>query len=565
MRIFLCVALLSVLWWGVGCGSTGSGPTGPSGQVADSATTESSAGDSSALADGATASSSQEAESNRELATEPARMTSSPADVATGGSPVRAAASASPASSSLESQSPAEATTSVSPELPALTNLWTRKTGVDWPHFLGPNRDSKSSETGLITPWPAEGPRIVWQQPVGTGYGIGSISQGRYYHFDRIDRDGMGWARCRCLRAETGEELWNFEYPTEYEDILGYNNGPRCSPVIDGPRLYLFGAEGLLHCLQAADGKLLWKVDTTRKYGVVQNFFGVGSTPVIEGDLLLCMVGGSPPGSPELYSSGGQVEGNGSGIVAFNKFTGEVVYQITDELASYASPQLATIDGRRWCFMFCRGGLVGFEPTTGQVDFQYPWRATLLESVNASTPIVVNNQVFISETYQIGSSLLAVKPGGFEVVWKDSRQTRDKAMKTHWNTAIYVDGFLFGCSGRNPPDADLRCIRWDTGEVQWIHEEPLESRERSSLLYVDGHFIALGEYGSLKLVKANPERYELVSEVILRRPEPAPSPTFGPLPLLKYPAWAAPILSHGLLYVRGDDRLVCLEVIPQAE
>jgi len=443
---------------------------------------------------------------------------------------------------------------------PELESLWTRRRGTDWPQFLGPQRNGKSTETGLITPWPANGPRIVWEREVASGYGIGSISRGRYFHFDRTDDRLGGRARLVCCNAETGEELWKFEYETDFEDQLGYNNGPRCSPVIDGNRVYIYGAEGMLQCLRASDGELLWKLDTVAKYGVVQNFFGVGSTPVVDGNLLICMVGGSPPGSPRLYDSGGDLDGNGTGIVAFDKFTGDEVYRITDELASYASPQLATINGRRWCFMFCRGGLVGFEPQTGKVDFHYPWRSQMLESVNASTPVVVDNQVFISETYQIGSSLLAVRPGGYDVIWKDEQRSRDKAMKTHWNTAIHVDGYLYGCSGRNPPDADLRCIRWSDGQVMWIQQEPLATRERSSLLLVDGHFVVLGEYGSLKLVRATPERYELVSEANLLRNDES-HPAFGPRPLLKYPAWAAPILSHGLLLVRGDDRVVCLELI----
>jgi len=437
-------------------------------------------------------------------------------------------------------------------------NLWTRSRGIDWPNFLGPNRDSKSPETGIISPWPPEGPRVVWQRALGTGYGIGSISQGRLYHFERQGNK----ATLLCLRAETGDELWRFQYPTDYEDLLGYNNGPRCSPVLDGDRVYLYGAEGMLHCLQALDGKLIWQVDVNKKYGVVQNFFGVGSTPIVEGDLLICMVGGSPPGSPGLYESGGQVEGNGSGIVAFDKLTGAVKYQLTDELASYSSPQVTAIDGRRWCFVFARGGLVGFDPITGQVDFQFPWRSPKLESVNAATPVVVGNEVLISETYSIGSALLAAKPGGYEVVWQDDpHPRREKSLMTHWNTGVYLDGHLFACSGRNPPDADLRCIEWKTGKVKWIEQRPQETRERTSLLYVDGHFVELGEYGSLRLLKANPEKYEMISEVMLVRE--TTNPAFGPTPLLRYPCWAAPILSHGLLYVRGDDRLVCLELIPE--
>ncbi|HAA71224.1 MAG: hypothetical protein CMJ70_00700 [Planctomycetaceae bacterium] len=442
-----------------------------------------------------------------------------------------------------------------------LSNLWTRQTGQDWTTFLGPTGDSKSAETGIVAPWPKEGPKLVWTRRVGTGYGIGSTSRGRYYHFDRWDprpRAPSGKARLTCMHAETGKELWRFEYDTQYEDLLGYNNGPRCSPVIEGNRVYIYGAEGMLHCLRANDGKPIWNVNTVKKYGVVQNFFGVGSTPVIEGDLLICMVGGSPPGSPQLYASNGNVDGNGSGVVAFNKYTGKEVYKITDELASYASLKTTSIDGRRWGLAFCRGGLVGFEPSSGKVHFQYPWRSRMLESVNASMPVVNGNDILVSECYQIGSSLLTIKGNGYEVTWKDDRRKREKALRAHWNTPIYLDGYLYGCSGRNKPDADLRCIEWKTGKVKWVKVFPGFLRERSSLLYVDGHFIYQGELGVLRLIKANPEKYDVVSEVVLRDPDEKEQPRA----LLREPCWAAPILSHGLLYVRGDERLACLELIP---
>jgi outer membrane protein assembly factor BamB len=443
-----------------------------------------------------------------------------------------------------------------------LPNIGTRSRGADWPSFLGPTGDSKSTETGMVVPWTEGKPRIVWQEELGIGYGIGSVAAGRYFHFDRFDRRaGFGSARLTCREAETGKELWRFEYVSVYEDMLGYNNGPRASPVIDGNRVYIFGVEGMLHCLRATDGHVLWKVSTTEKFGVMQNFFGAGSTPAIFGDLLICMIGGSPPNSPSLYNSNGNIQGNSSGIVAFNKFTGAVEYSVTNELASYASTKLATIDGRPWCFMFCRGGLVGLDPRNGKVDFEYPWRAELLESVNASTPVVVGNEVFITETYQIGSSLLAVKPGGYEVVWSDEQKGRDKSFRAHWNTPIHVDGYLYGCTGRNSGDAHLRCIEWKTGKVMWSEE----TLTRSSLLYVDGHFVCLGEHGVLVLLKVNPEKCEIVSTLTLRSKEPGEDPVDGGKPrLLKYPCWSAPILSHGLMYVRGDDRVVCLDVIPES-
>jgi hypothetical protein len=209
---------------------------------------------------------------------------------------------------------------------------------------------------------------------------------------------------------------------------------------------------------------------------------------------------------------------------------------------------LATIGGRRWCFVFARGGLIGMEPATGKVDFHYPWRAKILESVNASNPIVVGEQVFISETYGPGSSLLRVKPGGYDVIWTDAPKRRNKSMQCHWNTPIYHDGYLYGCSGRHPNEAELRCVELATGKVMW--SQP--GLTRSSLLMVDGHFLCLSEIGQLLLLKVNPQKFELVSALD------------GRDILLEYPCWAAPILSHGLLYVRGKDRLVCLELIPIA-
>jgi outer membrane protein assembly factor BamB len=247
-----------------------------------------------------------------------------------------------------------------------------------------------------------------------------------------------------------------------------------------------------------------------------------------------------------------ELKGNGSGLVAFDKLTGEVRYRVTDELASYASPALATIDGRRWCFLFARGGLVGLDPGNGKVDFHFPWRARVLESVNASNPLVVNDRVLISETYGPGSALLKVKPGGYEVIRTDASKARDKSLQCHWNTPIYVDGFAYASSGRHTGNAELRCIELATGKVMW--SEP--GLTRTSLLLVDGYFICLGEDGVLRLLRVNPKKYEEVSSLNLRSNEGAP--------LLQYPCWAAPIVSHGLLYARGRDRLVCLELIPGA-
>jgi len=134
--------------------------------------------------------------------------------------------------------------------------------GSDWPDFLGPRRDNRSTETGILTDWPEAGPPLVWQRELGTGYAIGTVSRGKLFPFDRYDDSN----RLTCLDAKTGEEIWRFEYSTDYEDTYGYNNGPRCSPIVDGDRVYVFGQEGMLYvttgdCTVVTTGD--WTVVTT--------------------------------------------------------------------------------------------------------------------------------------------------------------------------------------------------------------------------------------------------------------------------------------------------------------
>ena len=425
-----------------------------------------------------------------------------------------------------------------------IPDLRTRKSGSDWPSFLGPTGDGKSPEKFPIEPWPISGPPLIWRTEIGKSYGAPTISRGRLFIFDRH----QNLARLSCMRSESKKLLWQFEYPTDYRDMYGYNNGPRTCPVVDSDRVYIYGPKGILHCLNVLDGALRWKIDTSSQFNVVPNFFGVGSTPIIEDQLLIVQVGGAlPTEARDVYQAQGKIVGNGSGIVAFNKISGQVIYQITDELASYASPILATIDQRRWCFMFTRGSLVGFNPLTGQIDFQYPWRDRKLESVNASNPVVVGNTVFISEAYGVGSSVLQFYPKGYKIIWSDLLSRREKAMMLHWNTAIHHQGYLYGCSGRHTQGSSLRCVELQTGRVMW--SKPIN--ERTSLLYINGYLISLGEFGRLMLIHVNPKALDIISEVQLSRQHG-----------LKHPLWAAPVLSNGFLYIRSKDQLLCFDLTP---
>ncbi len=195
------------------------------------------------------------------------------------------------------------------------------------------------------------------------------------------------------------------------------------------------------------------------------------------------------------------------------------------------------------------GDSSGFDPARGHQDFFFPWRARKLESVNASSPVVVDDTVLISESYGPGGVLLGVPPSGEPAaLWRDGR--RNQSLQTHWSTPVYHEGFVYASSGQGTGEAELRCIEHRTGEVKWAEE----GLARSTLLLVDGHLVVLTEYGKLLLVRPDPERFDKVA-------------TFVPLdergrPLLAHPAWNAPILAHGLLYVRGKDRLLALELIP---
>lgn len=420
--------------------------------------------------------------------------------------------------------------------------------GSDWPRFLGPNGDGTSPETGILTKWPKDGLRKVWECPIGLGYAPPTVAAGKVYLFDRVGDN----ARLTCRNAETGEVVWTFEYPMRYEDYYGYDPGPRACPVVDGDRVYLHGVEGMLHCVSAADGKAIWKVDTKAKYHFHQNFFGVGSAPVVDGDLVIVAVGGSPPGPrpPDLR----EAKGNGSAIVAFDKKTGAEKYRLGDELASYASPIVTEIGGKRVGLYFARGGLLGFDPQAGKPLFHYRWRARMLESVNAANPVVAGDTVLVSECYEKGSALLTIGPGWrVEDVWTDAdRDHTEKALLAHWATPVRDGGFVYGCSGRHAPEADLRCVELATGEVKWRQRRTT----RCMLTKIDGHLLSWSEAGELRLIKLNPQKYEEVAR--------------WEVPGLTYPSWGMPVVSRGLLYLRGKDadsrdghKLICFELIPK--
>lgn len=427
------------------------------------------------------------------------------------------------------------------PQAGAAERAKSTRDGADWPQLLGPNRDGVSIETDILKTWPKEGLKKIWECKLGLGYAPPAVVSGKLYHFDRFNNT----ATLTCRNAEMGELIWKYEYETKYEDLYGYDAGPRASPVVDGERVYIHGVDGVLAAINTDDGKEIWKVETKKAYRFQQNFFGAGSVPLVVGELLIVPVGGSPKGPrPADFR---EVKGDGSGIVAFDRKTGVERYKFSDELASYSSPVLASFHDQPTVLYFARGGLIGFDPATGKQRFYQKWRSKLEESVNAANPVVVGNRILITECYERGSLCVEVnKDFTLTAIWSDLGKDRgEQSLMAHWCTPMVDDKYVFSCSARHSPQADFRCVEFSTGTVKWI-----EPKTRwTTAIKIDGHLLTLAEEGTLTLLKPNPEKYEKVAQWPGDKNKE-----------LEYPCWAPPVVSRGLLYVRGKGKLVCYEL-----
>ena len=420
--------------------------------------------------------------------------------------------------------------------------VFAQEASSDWPGFLGANRDGRSSETGILKDWSDGKLKLAWKKTIGEGYGIGSVKANQMFQFDFIN----GNERLQCLDVNNGNQVWEFKHPSTYKDTFGFDSGPRASPIVDGDRVYCLGAEGKLFCVNTKDGKLIWKVDTQKEFGVVQNFFGVGSTPVVAGKNLLVMVGGSPEKDQKLAKGRmADVSPNGSAIVAFDKLTGKVVKKFGDDLASYSSIKLTEVSGKKVGYAWCRKGLVAFDVEKLEVNWTFDWRARKLESVNAVTPVVDGDLVFLSESYGPGSVVLRNLGDKYEEVWSDAKR-RDKAFKIHWNTPVLHDGMLYASNGESR--AELRCVEFKTGKVKW--SQP--GYARASLTFVDGHLIVLDEKGKLFLMKPDSEKFQIVTTYSDENDKPLK---------VTPPCWAGAIVASGKLFFRSKQHLFCFQLV----
>jgi glucose dehydrogenase len=417
----------------------------------------------------------------------------------------------------------------------------------------------------LLDTLPAQGPKLLFDKPVGKGYSAPSVSGDKLVIHHRVGGEEI----VEACDPKTGATLWKAAYRSDYRDPFGYNNGPRCAPLLTENRCFTLGAEGVLLCLDLATGKQIWRRNTAADFAVPEAFFGVGSSPVLEDGLLFIQVGGQP----------------NSGVVAFDTATGKTMWENVGEKiwngapmngwpgarlvswdvnnpaynkqASYCTPVLATIHGRRHLLVCTRQGLVSLDPKTGQAHFAYWFRARQDSSVNAMTPVVQGDIVLISSAYfKNGSVALRVAPDGRSVtpVWSGLQ------LEMHWTRPVLTAGHLFAFSGRNEPDARFRCVELATGALKWDRAEGWPNGGHAKLgpgdkapdvfgrgaaILADGKLIVLGEAGLLGLFKPNVERLEEIAR--------------WQVPQLSYPCWAAPVLANKRLYLRDEDHLVCYD------
>ena len=385
----------------------------------------------------------------------------------------------------------------------------------EWPQFLGPTRNGVYDGLEVADAWPEQRSLLVWQKKVGQGFSGPVVAQNRLILFHRLgDRETV-----ECLDANNGQQLWSFDYSTGYRDNFGFDEGPRSTPSISEGRVYTFGAEGVLHCLDLETGEKIWRVDPHRKFGVQKGFFGAACSPLVEGNQVLLNIGGK----------------EGAGLVAFDRSTGKTLWTATNDEASYSSPIAASMGGTRHAFFFTRNGLVAADPATGKVRFQFRWRSRSQSSVNAATPLVVDDLIFLSASYRTGAVLLQLAGNNVKELWSS-----DDVLSNHYATSVYSEGYLYGFHGRQEYGPSIRCVELKTGQVQWT----VDRFGAGTVTLAGKHLLILRENGELILASATPKEFRTTARAQAL-----------PATVRSYPA-----LANGRLYARNETTLVCISL-----
>lgn len=382
-------------------------------------------------------------------------------------------------------------------------------TGGEWPCFRGPAADGMSAEKGINKDWKARPPQEVWRLALADhGYSGPSVAEGMVFIIDHKDNQDV----VRALRLEDGKEVWQFPYPEEAGDDYGF---ARATPVYDGGRLFTLSAGGKVHCLKAADGTPVWDTHLQQQMGGRLPQWLYSMSVLVDGELVVVCPGAS--------------EGS---VVALNKADGTKVWSGGSDIAGYSTPISANLQNVKQYVILGGTGLFGLDASSGKQLWQVPWKTQY--DVNAATPIVLGQSVFISSNYGRGCAMVDVAADGAKIRWEN------KEVQAHFNTPILFQGNIYAASDPNK----LVCLDPQTGAVRWKQK----GFGKGGLVGVDGTLIGVdGLTGETIMVALDPTAYKELGRISVLNGGDK-----------KY--WTAPIVAGGKLVLRDLSTLVCLDL-----
>lgn len=387
---------------------------------------------------------------------------------------------------------------------------------ADWPQILGPQRNGIADAAEKIASHWKGSLKSPWSRPVGSGFAGIAVAAGRAVLFHRENGEEV----IECLDAATGKPLWKDSYPTAFRPQFGSDDGPLCTPTITQGQVITYGAEGVLASHDLQTGVQTWTRDTHRDFGAETGYFGAGSTPLVVGDLVVVNVGGKRAAA---------------GIVAFKMLDGATVWKKIADDASYSAPVLMDLEGMPIAIVITRLKCVGIEVPHGSEIFEVPFGARG-PTVNGASPVVFGNQIFLTSSYGVGALSGTLNFPAFV-----TNYSKEEFFASQYATPILIDGLFYGIDGRDDTGvADLKCFDPQKKKVLWTEK----SFGYGTQILIDGKLLLVKTNGELVLIQPNAEEYtELARDQVLSGV-----------------TRALPAFSNGLLYVRDDTTLKCLDL-----
>ena len=411
----------------------------------------------------------------------------------------------------------------------------------DWPQWMGPTRDDVWKEAGVVEKLPEGGPKKVWSIPVEGGYSGPAVAGGKVFVMDYAKAGGKatntptgrdeltGQERVLCVDAESGKLLWKHAYDCKYK--ISYPAGPRCTPAVDGDRVYTLGAEGDLYCLDVAEGKPVWHKQLKTEYKIDAPLWGFAGHPLIDGDKLICLVGGP-----------------GSVAVAFDKKTGKELWKaLSSKEPGYAPPSIITAGKTRQLIIFSATAVNSLDPETGKVYWSIPLEPKYGMSI--ARPVVEGNIMYASGIGEIGAAFkLDPDEPKAELLWTGKKDT---ALYSANSTPVVKDGVMYGTDCMV---GVLRGVKLATGERLWESSLPTTGKEEKRAPHGTAFIVRNGETyylfaepGHLITAKLTPESYTETSRAFLIAPT---QPVFG-----RDVVWSHPAFAMKSVFVRNDKEL----------